>query len=155
MIIGDKTEFAVELKFIPDRPNEGYGKIWIENEFIGTSEDIIFLDSYLLGLLDSFRKASPLHDNLYPIAAEELINKFRSGLYMPSDKYLASGSTFTDDFSIWCYSKDGDIYILWQLLQEGLFNDLKGYSKEVFIKKVSCNLLDEVIKKVESTLEEQ
>jgi hypothetical protein len=55
MVIGDKNDFAVEYSFAEDYPKDmGFGRIWINNEFIGTYKDLIYLGGYLLGTLDEF-----------------------------------------------------------------------------------------------------
>jgi hypothetical protein len=52
MIIGNKETFAVELTIDENNPKMGYAKLWLQNIFLGTNEDLIFLNGYLISLID-------------------------------------------------------------------------------------------------------
>ena len=52
MIIGNKKSFVVEFTQSESDPKMGYGKIWMQNEFYGTNENLIYFQGYLISLLD-------------------------------------------------------------------------------------------------------
>jgi hypothetical protein len=151
MILGEKNKFAVEYSHADGYPNDmGYGRIWIDNEFIGTYLDLIFLGGYLLGTLNEFKIKKELRDDLRHLTKDQLFNLLSSGEYEYSDNYLVSGSTFTDDFNIWAYRLEDLTFILWKVLRTDLFDDLKKYKQEVFLKSIQTNTLIDVIDKLET-----
>lgn len=150
MLIGEKKDFAVEYSFSNDYPkNMGYGRIWIRNKFIGTYEDMIFLNAYLLGTLYELKEAEYLSDDLKQLTTQQLFDEFYNNDYRYR-QYMVGGSTFTDDFSIWVYKLADQTCLLWKLMQSSIFDDLKNYGQEVFSDNVSTDRLNEVISKLES-----
>lgn len=151
MVIGDKNDFAVEYSFADGYPKDmGFGRIWINNEFIGTYRDLIYLSGYLLGILNEFKRAKELKDDLRHLTKEQLFNLFFSGEYEFSDNYLIGGSTFTDDFSIWSYKLDNLTFILWKVIRTDFFEDLNNYKQGVFLKSALTDTLVDVIIKLEA-----
>jgi hypothetical protein len=157
MIIGDKFEFAVEYSFTNDYPKDmGYGRIWVKNKFIGTYEDLIFLGGYLLGTLYEFRRAKDLNDELKHLTKEKLFDLFyndEEGLYR---KYHVGGSTFTDDFSIWTYKLEDTTCLLWKIvLRNDPFEDLKDYSKDVFLGTILTYKMNSIIDELETEFKDK
>jgi hypothetical protein len=151
MIIGDKNEFAVEYSFTEDYPHEmGFGRIWIKNKFIGTYLDLIFLNGYLLGTLNEFKRAKDLSDDLKRLTKEQLFDLFYTNDNGHFRKYMIGGSTFTDDFSIWTYKLDNQTYLLWKVIRANSFDDLKDYGGDVFLESILTDKLNEVINKLET-----
>ncbi|HSF53308.1 MAG TPA: hypothetical protein VLA71_06125 [Algoriphagus sp.] len=151
MVIGDKSDFAVEYSYSNNYPNDmGFGRIWIRNEFIGTYEDLIYLSGYFLRILNEFKSAKELRDDLRHLTKDQLFNLFSSGEYEYSDKYLVRSSTFTDDFNIWTYRLENLTFILWKVLRTDFFEDLNNYKQDVFLKSVLTDTLIEIITKVET-----
>ena len=156
MVLGDKSEFAIEYSFADKYPNNmGFGRIWIDSEFIGTYKDLIYLGGYLLGTLNEFKRARQLRDDLKNLTKEELFNLFFSGDYEYSDDYLVRGSTFTDDFSIWSYKLDDRTFILWKILRTDSFDDLNDYKEDIFLKSALMNRLNDVINQLELDYKEK
>ncbi|MEZ5003363.1 MAG: hypothetical protein R2730_10060 [Chitinophagales bacterium] len=151
MIIGDKFEFAVEYSFAKDYPKEmGYGRIWVKNDFIGTFNDLIYLNGYLIEILNKFKGANQLRDDLRHLAKDQLFDLLSSGKYDYSDKYLVRGSTFTDDFSIWTYKLANLTFILWKVLRTDFFDDLRNYKSDVILKSIPTDILVDVVNRLET-----
>ena len=64
MIIGNKENFAIEFEKLNSNPKMGYGKLWFQNEFFGTKEDLIYLNGYLLSLLNEILDAEIITLNI-------------------------------------------------------------------------------------------
>jgi hypothetical protein len=147
MIIGDKNNFAVEFSFAENYPKEmGFGKIWIMGKFIGTSEDLIYLNGYLIRTLHQLKK---------PILNKGIAgldkNKLFEWLKKSEDwTYRVSSTTFIDDFLIFSYQKENRTYLIWKLEQDSFFNDLNSYPKEVQLESVETKLVEEITNKVEA-----
>ncbi|KAA9340255.1 hypothetical protein [Adhaeribacter soli] len=147
MIIGDINNFAVEFSFAENYPKEmGFGKIWVRGKFIGTSEDLIYLNGYLLRTLYEFKKPI-LNNGIAELNKNQLFERLKK-----SEDWVhrVSSTTFIDDFVIFSYQRENRTYLLWKLEQDSFFNDLKSYSKEVQQESVETKVVEEVIKKVEA-----
>jgi hypothetical protein len=150
-MIGDKNNFAVEYSFEGEySEGMGYGRIWIGKEFFGTNKDLIYLGGYLLKTLHEIKDAKELNEDLKHLPKDKLFDLFYSGDYYDSDKYLVRGSTFTDDFSIWCYRIGNVTYILWKIIRTDFFDDLNDYKKDIFLKDVSTDTLNDIVSRLES-----
>jgi hypothetical protein len=151
MTIGDTSKFAVEYEISGDDSQMGFGRIWIENNFIGTFEDIIYLNGYLLGVLYSIKQAKELREELKALGKNELFELLHSKEHDYCDDYRVRRSTFTDDFNLWCYTQDHYIFILWKVTNHDFFKDLKSYTKEILLKAVSIKTFEEVIAELENS----
>jgi hypothetical protein len=149
MLIGNKETFAVE--FIQERhnPKMGYGKLWIQNVFLGTKEDLIFLNGYLIGLLNEIIASKQIHLNLENKNKDEIFELLKSTNKLRSD-YFISGSTFTDDFEIYSFEKKEKIFLLWKLRNDNnnIFSDLKEYSQEIHFVHLYKQEIEAVREKV-------
>lgn len=152
MIVGNKKSFAVEFTQSESNPEMGLGKIWIQNQFYGTNEDLIYFNGYLISLLDELLNLKTVefnHDNLSEL---ELFNFFEN--IENENDYLINGSTFTDDFTAYGFENKGYVYLIWKMKndQEILFSDLKNYgtdlkfcySEKAEIEKIKIELLEKV-----------
>jgi hypothetical protein len=149
MIIGNKETFAVELIINENNPKMGYGKLWLQNSFLGTSEDLIYLNGYLISLIDEIINSKYINFELENKNEIEIFEVLKSKSKKRSD-YAIIGSTFTDDFEIYSYKKDDSIIVLWKLMQEKemIFNELKKYSTEIQFATVSIIELEIVKNKI-------
>ena len=152
MIIGNKESFAVE--FTPSESNTkmGFGKVWIQGEFYGTNEDLIYFQGYLISLIDELINVKKIDFDFENLSETEVFNHFQN---MESrNDYLINGSTFTDDFIAFGFEKNGFVYLIWKMWndQEISFSDLKNYgnaiklcySEKAEIKKIKNELLRKV-----------
>lgn len=154
MIIGDKEDFAVEYTYAHNHPSDmGYGKIWIKNKFIGSSQDLIFLPGYLLGTLNELRTAKELKHDWRNSTKEQLLNLLSVATH--KDSYQVRGATFTDDFSIWTYRLKDRTYFLWQIIQTDSFDDLKDYQRDVFLESVKTDTLKSVTHQLETQFKDK
>jgi hypothetical protein len=148
MIIGNKETFAIELTINENNPKMGYGKLWLQNSFLGTSEDLIFLNGYLISLIDEIINSKEINFELENRNEIKIFEVLKSNLKKRSI-YAIIGSTFTDDFEIYSYKKNDNIIVLWKLHdREMIFNDLKKYSKEIQFASVSLIELEIIKKKI-------
>ncbi|MDX6183785.1 hypothetical protein SGQ44_15930 [Flavobacterium sp. Fl-77] len=128
MIIGNKENFAIEFEKLNSNPEMGYGKLWLQNNFFGTKEDLIYLNGYLLSLLDEILNAKIITLNIEDKNPIELFNFLK---YFGRN-YLILGSTFTDDFEAYCYKSNEKIFLIWKLREvEMIFDELKNYDREI------------------------
>lgn len=152
MTIGDTRYFAVEYNFSPDHAKEmGFGKIWIENNFIGTSEDLIYLRGYLLKTLHHIQQAEA-----FPIG----VNIDKVELFYILDNqlnwdYRIPSTTFIDDFSIFCFKNDSYTYFIWRLTRNTDFTDLIDYPKDIKLQKVETSYLNHIINNVRDEFKKQ
>jgi len=149
MIIGNKETFAIELTINENNPKMGYGKLWLQNSFLGTSEDLIFLNGYLISLIDEIINSKEINFELENINEIKIFEVLKSNSKKRSD-FAIIGSTFTDDFEIYSYKKNDKIIVLWKLIhdKEMIFNELKKYSKEIQFASVLLIELEIVKKKI-------
>ena len=149
MIIGNKETFAVELTINENNPKMSYGKLWLQNSFLGTSEDLIFLNGYLISLIDEIINSKEINFELENRNEIKFFDGLKSNSKKRSD-FAIIGSTFTDDFEIYSYKKNDKIIVLWKLIhdKEMIFNELKKYSKEIQFASVLLIELEIVKKKI-------
>ncbi|TDO73493.1 hypothetical protein EV143_10585 [Flavobacterium chryseum] len=151
MIIGNKETFAVELTIDENNPKMGYAKLWLQNIFLGTNEDLIYLNGYLIYLIDELLNSKKINLEVEKLTKIEIFNLLKSSLKKRSD-YAIIGSTFTDDFEIYSYSKNDDLFVLWKLNGHNdiIFSDLEKYGNEI---QFACISQKEVEQIKEKTLE--
>ena len=152
-IIGNKHEFAVEYRIADNKKMLGYGKLWIQNSFYGTSKDLIHLNGYLIPLIENILEASTLKIDLNNFEKEKLFEKLKNESTKTS-KYLIRSSTFTDDFNGYKFKSGEEIILIWQINKDSevVFEDLKNYSESVILKKMNYMtgkiILDELKEKI-------
>ena len=110
MIIGNKETFAIELTINENNPKMGYGKLWLQNSFLGTSEDLIFLNGYLISLIDEIINSKEINFELENRNEIKIFEVLKSNSKKRSD-FAIIGSTFTDDFEIYSYKKSDKIIV--------------------------------------------
>ena len=76
MIIGNKKSFVVEFTQSESDPKMGYGKIWMQNEFYGTNEDLIYFQGYLISLLDEWIGVKKIDFDLDKLSESEIFEHF-------------------------------------------------------------------------------
>ena len=151
MIIGNKSNFAVELQFSNQNRKMGYGKLWIQNEYYGTIEDLIFLDGYLIGLIEELLKAPKAsftfdnNDELWKQLQIENQN---------NDDFNIFGSTFTDDFEGYRFEVDHRIFMVWRLItnEDHVFSELKSYGTEIRVCSAEKEEIQAVLKEVKDVV---
>ena len=149
MIIGNKDVFALEFYKNENNPKLGYGKLWIQNMFLGTKEDLIFLNGYLIGLLDEIINSQSIETNIVEKDENEIFDLVKSTGKKRSN-YVVTGSTFTDDFEIYSFEKENQIFLIWKLRNdiEMIFDELKNYNKEIHFVQVSKNEVQRIKEKL-------
>lgn len=97
----------------------GYAKIWFGSNFLGTEEDYIYLDGYLLEGLRSI-SFSPEIDMLVVSDEKEMFRKLIKRLNDLDDnniyRYVRNFGTMTDDFLIFSFMYENNIHIMWKLI---------------------------------------
>lgn len=157
--IGDKNVFAIEYYIDDSSSLTGFAKIWFGGHSLGTSEDLIYLKGYLFTGLDEIKNSRTL-DFEYVSNKEQLYNflykRYTEKNNIENHKYsITSLGTFCDDFIIFSFVKDDDIYILWKLRNNKTpFFDLNNQSKRINFfninKKDYTKILDEMKKLIVS-----
>jgi len=135
-LVGNKGNFAVEFEIVDFDRLMGYSKIWFGNNFIGTSEDLIYLESYLLIGLEKIGNAAVHKIDLVYNSEEDLYNYFNNRLLNSNDngahKYLVYFGSFCDDFTVFSFLQDNMINIIWRLHNNITpFKDLKNQNTSI------------------------
>lgn len=152
MIVGNKKSFAVEFTQSESDPKMGYGKVWMQNEFYGTNEDLIYFQGYLISLLDELIGVKKIDFDFDKLSESEIFEHFENK--ENRDSYLIRGSTFTDDFIAYGFETNGTVNLIWKMWNDKgiLFSDLKDYGTNVKFchteKKEIENVKNELLNKV-------
>jgi len=155
MTVGDKSIFAVEYSFDKQYPKiMGYGKIWVNNKFIGTEHDLIYLNGYLLGTLDSIIEAKELSSEFKELSRDKLFDTLENPEQTYNSRHRVRNYTFTDDFSIWAYKIDNEIVLLWKILRNNSFEDLTDYPHTVMQERIDSKTFDSVFNQLKSEFED-
>jgi hypothetical protein len=153
-LIGNKEEFGIEFEIVDKYKSMGYAKIWLGNNFLGTSEDLIYLKSYLFNGLKEIISSPKIEPNFVSSNNCKQFEGLLRGLDnedFSSEKYLVNFGTFTDDFIVFSFlDKENEINILWKLInQEPIFNDLKKSNKEICFYKIKKDIFEKDCSKFE------
>ncbi|MCL9805482.1 hypothetical protein NAT51_08110 [Flavobacterium amniphilum] len=147
MLIGNKETFAVEFTKSEDDQRMGYGKLWLQNAFLGTKEDLIYLNGYLVSLLNELIQAQTISFDTGNKSSFEVFELIRSKNYR-SD-YAIVGSTFTDDFEIYAFKNEEKIVVFWRLYnQEMIFEELQQYPREIQTAQINQQEIEGVKEKL-------
>lgn len=138
-MIGNKETFAVEFSPSETVRGMGYGKVWIQGEFFGTNEDLIYFHGYLIALLDEFIHAKTIDFDFKSLNKSVLFDRLHK--HHSRDRYLIGGSTFTEDFTAFAFEQNNTIFLIWKLRcdQEMIFSDLVEYGTEIRFCHVEKN----------------
>jgi hypothetical protein len=129
MVIGDKSEFAIEyLKY--EVPLSG-GRIWVKDLFIGAIEDQIYLNGYLGSFLNQILNAKQIDNSDFFLEKDALFKKL-----VDSQQHMISSSTFLDDFMVFTFRMDYQLCFLWSCINDEFFPSLKNYPKGVNLKEI-------------------
>lgn len=136
MIVGDKQNFAIEFTKLASNQEMGYGKIWIQNEFFGTNQDLIYFQGSLISLLDEIMNSNTVKFEFKELTKLEVFEYFEN--HPNRFEYLIRGSTFTDDFTAYSFEANGRIHLIWKMWNDEniLFSDLKDYGTEIKFRSV-------------------
>ena len=153
-LIGNKNEFAVEYQ-VTDVPNKmGYAKLWIQNKFYGTNQDLIYLSGYLVKLIKNIVEAKPLNFPLDDSNEDNIYRQFAE-LSEETSEYLITSSSFTDDFIGYKFKDGENVVLVWRIRNdvEMIFDDLKDYTKSTTLVKVNLQTVAEVMNKFIAEIE--
>lgn len=149
MVIGNKETFAVELMIDENNTKMGYGKLWLQNIFLGTNQDLIYLNGYLISLINELLNSGQINYEVENLNKNEIFKLLKSSSKKRSN-YMIIGSTFTDDFEIYSYKENDSIVVIWKLTakKEIIFEELKNYSQEIQLASVLLREIETVKKKI-------
>ena len=132
-MIGSKKSFGIEYRVTDKERKMGYARIWLGGNFLGTFQDLIYFESYLLsgleyiGKIRNLKLTSNPKEN-YRILEKKVNDDDDYDIY----QYQISFVTLTDDFLIFSYHTEGLIHIHWKLMtskKKITFDDLKPYPR--------------------------
>lgn len=152
-LIGNKSEFAVEYQ-ISDFPNMmGYGKLWIQDKFYGSNQDLIYLIGYLVNLIEDIANAKPLLLSIDQTNYDKIYEQLHK-LSNETSEHLITSSTFTDDFVGYKFREGQEVVLVWKIRDdvEMIFDDLKGYNKSTILVKVNSQIIKEVLNKFKNEI---
>ena len=149
MTIGNPESFAVEFEYYDLNPKMGFARLWINSKQLGVKEDLIYLNGYLISLIDQFLNSEKFHD----LESKNEHEKFQI-LKSKKQKFLIIGSTFIDDFEIYTYKDNSQICLVWKLRndQKSIFRELENYPTEIqsaivtekYLKEIKNKICDEI-----------
>ena len=151
LFIGDKNEIGIEFifdKLLKGNSYYGYGKIWFGGNFLGTIEDCIYYDSYLLGQLQTIINCKELNIEKLPSTVEAKYKYFEKIELDEQDitSYRISTTTFTDMYQIFAYKINNIITIIWKVIWVDTFNDIKSQEKTIFSYQFEIEKLTHILK---------
>lgn len=146
LLIGKKESFGIEV--IIESQNQhgyylGYGKLWFGGDFLGTIEDYIYINSYLLKGLQRMLVVPQLNDHFFQNSQEKFVyfmNRDNDLSDDEVDKFKINFGTMSDSFNIRVYRKSDELIILWKLWKEKEkieFSDLKNYGNDIHEYQIS------------------
>lgn len=148
-IIGNINQIAIEYSISNNESFMGYAKLWLGGNMLGAPNDLIYFESYLFNLLYQFENSKEL---IYPFTKYEEIELFNAlKKYTFDDEeynasiYSCTGSTFTDDFYIFSYLKNGIINILWKLTENYNYEELRFLDNKFFHFKMHKEKFSELL----------
>ncbi len=152
-LIGNKNEFAVEYQITDIENVMGYGKLWFQNKFYGTSQDLIYLKGYLVNLIENILDIKPLKSPL-DLSKNDAIYEYLKKTSDESSIYQIFGSTFTDDFIGYKFRDENDIVLVWKIRDdvEMIFDDLKDYPKSITLVRVNHQIMEDVLDKLKDEI---
>ena len=137
LFIGNKNEIGVEFifdKLLIRNSYYGYGKIWFGGNFLGSIEDSIYFDGYLLSQLQDILKCEEINLHDLPSDLESKFNYFQA--IEDDDKsnlfYKIYTTTFTDIYRIFAYKNKNVITIIWKVTWHDTFDNVKTQGREIF-----------------------
>ncbi len=164
-IIGDKAKIAIEYKIIDKNQFVGYSRIWLNNNFIGTIEDLIFFKGYLFKGLDYLLNSNEIDSCVFNVFSNYDLKKIyyyfvknlnNNSPKWNSYKYMNSFGTFTDDFLIFSFRHEEYIYIIWKITNtRSNFNDINIAKKNINFFKVNREELKEKIELIKENIKNE
>ena len=153
MLLGKKHEFAVEFRFAKETGPMGYGKIWIQNQFYGSKEDLIYLNGYLGGLIKELINSRTIDSIDYLDSPAELMEYMKIQSEVDS-RFIIQGSTFTDDFIGYHFYHSGKVYLVWKLRENDnvIFEDLKNYGYNIHVCWSELSIIESICKELEAKI---
>lgn len=166
LLIGNKEIIAIEYVVADPESRMGHGRLWFEGQPLGSLEDLIYFDGYLLGCLQDLQKKPPLTDRYRGTDKHRLFHALYDDLcsYDEDDSkdfsetawpYNLTCGTLFDCYSVFAYRQDDEQgRILWRLEgdRENLFNDLKHASRDVHVADFSYERLRVLASEFENAL---
>ena len=150
LFIGDKNQIGVEFifdKLLNGKTYNGYGKIWLGGNFLGSIEDSIYYDGYLLGQLQAIINCRELNIEI-PTTIDGLY-KFFENIELDEKNiisYRIFTTTFTDMYQVFAYKINNIITIVWKVIWVDTFNDIKSQEKTIFSYQFEIEKLSHILK---------
>ncbi len=167
MLIGNKRTLAIEYRVSNPVSMTAQARFWFENQPLGSVEDLVYLDGYVLGcLLDLEHK---------PLLTARYQNKDVQQVFSALDQdleswqedddddfsedarpYLLTCGTLFDCYAVFAYRMDDTVgQIMWRIKgeEENLpFQDLKNASRDIHFATFSYAELAALITELKAVL---
>lgn len=131
---GNKIQIAIEYQI--ESKEMGYAKLWFNNQPLGSIEDLIYWESYLLQGLNQIKQVNPILSFYNLEDPSHLFSTLVNQLSVEGEKnsfqYLISLGTFCDDFTVFAFKEDHEIHLLWKL----------NYKEEEYVPTESVEKMD-------------
>ncbi|QXF32003.1 hypothetical protein CE143_01535 [Photorhabdus luminescens] len=156
-IIGNKSTFAVEYSLENKEKLIGRAKLWINGISLGSLDDTIFFDGYLIGGLTEILNKNKLderyllddHHLIYDLLEKDM-NLFDDEKYDLAKSFSVNLGTWSDYFDVYSYKLTDNIgIILWKFIgHNDALEDLIGYPRCVFYEQFRYDELVNIINKL-------
>jgi len=147
MLFGNKEIFGIEIEYEEDSTTFAYIAIYVSNIYIGTLDDVTYLNSFLASFENSFCDVKELPLRLQQATPKDIFLE-RFGMENWNDDIdpfnIMLEDTF-DPFSMMIYKSNNKAVFLWSLWSEH-FRD-KDYPKGIHYKEIDISYLNEVVNK--------
>ncbi|SPO68357.1 hypothetical protein [Pseudomonas sp. JV241A] len=166
-VIGNKASIAIEYVLTDSVELMGYARFWFSNQPLGSLEDLIYFEGYLLGCLeDLLRKPglpecydSPSVSQTFALLEKDLSSFDEEEAEDFSERarpfFLTCGTLF-DDFLVFSHRRNHTFgRVIWRLEtpeQDLVFADLKGTSRAVCSGDFSYREVDELANQLRAVL---
>lgn len=168
LTIGDKRTLAIEYSLANPASMTAHARLWCESQQLGSLEDLIYLDGYLLGCLLDMRKKPLLTARYQGKDDHQLFSTLNQDLESwdeDDDKdfseearpYLLTCGTLFDCYTVFSYRLDETHgRIMWQITcdeENTPFEDLRTASRDVHFATFDYTELASLISELQSVLE--
>jgi len=166
-LIGDKKSMAIEYRVANPASLTAHARLWFENQQLGSFEDVIYMNGYLLGCLRDLARKPYLVSRYQNKDAQLLFNILDQelGSWNEDDghdfseearPYFLTCGTLFDCYSVFAHRLD-DTYgrIMWKITcdeQAMPFEDLKLTSRDICIATFSYSELAALTEEIQAVV---
>jgi len=159
-VIGNPSTLALEYCIADASKMMGYSRLWVGNASLGSIEELVYLDGYVMGCLQDLRRKGTLHARYAHLQGPALFHALDDDLRL-SDQcaaadsreeaypYLLQCGTLFDVYAVFASRNEtGAFCVLWRLespVGDLPYSDLAAATHEIHSAEFTGEQLDAVI----------